>query len=78
MTDDKPKTDWAVVFAVVTSAASLVFSAGIVWANDQKQDADIAALKASDRSAYDRLARIETKLDIILADRKGGATSEAD
>lgn len=72
MTDpDNPKPDWAVVFAVVCSAASLVFSAGIVWANDQKQDAEIGLLKINDRSAYDRLARIETKLDIILADRKG-------
>ena len=64
------RLEWGVLFSVLASAASLIFTAGVVWTTVQTHDRDITALKARDAATTDRLARIETKLDIILADRE--------
>lgn len=64
------KLEWGVVFSVLASAGSILFSAGIVWSKVQTHEAAIAELKAKGDATTDRLARIETKLDIILADRE--------
>lgn len=60
------KLEWGVVFSVIVSAASLVFSAGVIWTTVQMHGREIEALKVRDAATTDRLARIETKLDIIL------------
>ena len=70
------KLEWGVVFSILASTASLIFTAGVVWTTVQEHSRDIAALKASDTGNIDRLARIETKLDILLVGKpvepKGG------
>ncbi len=63
------KLEWGVLFSFLLSSASVIFSAGVVWTTLQQHERDIVMLKANDESRVDRLARIETKLDIILADR---------
>jgi hypothetical protein len=60
------KLEWGVVFSVLASAASILFSAGVVWTTVQVHEREISALKASRDETTDRLARIETKLDILL------------
>lgn len=64
------KLEWGVVFSVIVSAASLIFSAGVVWTTVQQNTQEIAILKANRDATTDRLARIETKVDIILAERR--------
>lgn len=63
------KLEWGVVLSFLVSSASLVFSAGVVWTKVQVHDAAIASLNQTQVGNADRLARIETKLDIILADK---------
>ena len=63
------KLEWGVVFSVIVSAASLIFSAGVVWTTVQQNTQEIAILKANRDETTDRLARIETKVDIILSER---------
>lgn len=63
------KLEWGVVFSVIVSAASLIFSAGVVWTTVQQNTQEIAVLKANRDETTDRLARIETKVDIILSER---------
>lgn len=65
------RLEWGVLFSVIVSAASLIFSAGVVWTTVQTHDRDIATLKAKDAINTDRLARIETKLDLVLAGQLG-------
>ncbi|MFC0686285.1 hypothetical protein [Novosphingobium clariflavum] len=69
------KLEWGVVFSVLASACSIVFSAGVVWSKLQMHEAAIAELKGKDGATTDRLARIETKLDIMLADREAKQNS---
>jgi hypothetical protein len=64
------KLEWGVVFSVLASAASILFSAGVVWTTVQVHEREIAALKASRDETTDRLARIETKLDILLEGKR--------
>jgi hypothetical protein len=63
------KLEWGVVFSVIVSAASLIFSAGVVWTTVQQNTQEIAILKANRDETTDRLARIETKVDLILSER---------
>ncbi|MXO66248.1 hypothetical protein [Altericroceibacterium endophyticum] len=60
------KLEWGVVFALLSSAGSIIFSAGIVWQAVQQNSAEISTLKTSRDDSIDRLARIETKLDLVL------------
>lgn len=64
------KLELGVVLSLLASAGSIVFSAGFVWSTLQEHGRDISQLKTNDSSNVDRLARIETKLDVILSDRK--------
>ncbi len=63
------RVEWGVIFSVVMSAASLIFSSAVVWTTVQVHDRDIASLKAQATASTDRLARIETKIDIMLGGR---------
>jgi len=63
------KLEWGVLFSIVVSAASMVFSAGVIWTTVQVHEREITMLKQKDGATTDRLARIETKLDIIIVDR---------
>ena len=60
------KLEWGVIFSLFASAGSILFSAGIVWQKVQANDVRIATLETSADKNTDRLARIETKLDIII------------
>jgi len=62
------KLEWGVVFSVLASSASIIFSAGVIWTTVQQHEREIAFLKANDASGTDRLARIETKLDIVVSE----------
>lgn len=64
------KLEWGVVLSLLSSAGGLVFSAGIVWTTVQQHDREIIALKVKSDENTDRLARIETKLDLLLEERK--------
>ena len=63
------KLEWGVLFSVIVSASSLIFSAGVVWTTVQIHEKEIGQLMEGDRSQTDRLARIETKLDLILSNK---------
>ena len=66
------RLEWGVIISIIVSSSSLVFSAGVIWTTVQVHDRDIAALKTQASASTDRLARIETKIDIVLItkDRK--------
>lgn len=64
------KLELGVVLSLITSAGSVVFSAGIIWTTVQQHDREIIALKLKSDENTDRLARIETKLDLLLDERK--------
>lgn len=66
------KLEWGVVLSLLASAGSIVFSAGIIWTTVQQHDREIIALKMKSDENTDRLARIETKLDIVISDHMKG------
>lgn len=63
------KLEWGVIIAILTASANIVFSAAVVWTTMQVHDRDIETLKRQSAGDVDRLARIETKLDLILSER---------
>jgi hypothetical protein len=64
------KLEWGVVFSVLASGASIVFSAGVIWTTVKVHDSRIAALESKADANTDRLARIETKIDLLVEERK--------
>lgn len=60
------KLEWGVLISICASSASLIFTAGVVWTTLQLHDKEINQLQSADHDQVDRLARIETKLDLIL------------
>lgn len=66
------KLEWGVVLSLLASAGSIIFSAGIIWTTVQQHDREILMLKAKADENTDRLARIETKLDIVISDQLKG------
>lgn len=62
----RTKVEWGVIVSLCGSAASLVFTAGFLWGQVQANTKEIDSLRQSNTDTVDRLARIETKLDIIL------------
>lgn len=63
------KLEWGVIGSLIASTASLAFTGGVVYTKTLANERDIAVLKSNDQGQVDRLARIETKLDIMLAER---------
>ena len=63
------RVEWAVVFSVLASAVSLVFSAGVIWTTVKVHDVKIDALERQQSVNTDRLARIETKIDLLIGER---------
>lgn len=66
------KLEWGVIFSILAASVNIVFSAAVVWTTVQVHDRDIDALKTQSAGDVDRLARIETKLDLILTERAQG------
>lgn len=66
------KLEWGVVLSLLASAGSIIFSAGIIWTTVQQHDREILMLKTKADENTDRLARIETKLDIVISDQLKG------
>lgn len=66
------KLEWGVVLSMLASAGSIIFSAGIIWTTVQQHDREILMLKTKADENTDRLARIETKLDIVISDQLKG------
>ena len=64
------KLEWGVAFSVLASAASIVFSAGVIWTTVKIHDNRIISLEAKADGNTDRLARIETKLDLLIGGKK--------
>lgn len=60
------RLEWGVLFSVIVSAASLIFSAGVVWTTVQTHDRAIQDLQTSRNSSIERLASIEAKIDLML------------
>lgn len=66
------RLEWGVLFSVIVSAASLIFSAGVVWTTVQVHDRAIQELRSKGDSTTDRLARMETKIDLLLVREQMG------
>ena len=66
------KLEWGVVLSLLARAGSIIFSAGIIWTTVQQHDREILMLKTKADENTDRLARIETKLDIVISDQLKG------
>jgi hypothetical protein len=77
VSEEQPSSGMAVlerlgiIVSLLLSAGSVLFSFGILWTKVQQNEADIVIIKASNISQIDRLARIETKLDIVLDGSRG-------
>lgn len=70
--EDKAKwtlVEWGVIASLIMSGGGLVFSIGVLWADVQQHARDIDGLKQHDTDQIDRLARIETKIDLLIAGR---------
>ena len=65
------KLEWGVILSLLLSAGSVVFSAGVIWTTVQSHDDDIVLLKQAQANNTDRLARIETKIDIVVMREQG-------
>lgn len=77
------KLEWGIIFSILLSAGSALFSAGIVYGEVQNQDKRLvivetktAAIEAQNNTANERLAGIEANLgwlvDQYKADRDRG------
>ena len=79
--EEEPRTmnklEWSVILSLFASMASIVFWTGTLWTKVNQNYADIVLLKAAALGNADRLARIETKLDLILEDRAAAAKTAA-
>lgn len=64
------RLEWGVLFSVIVSAASLIFSAGVVWTTVQVHDKAIQELRTSRDNSIERLASIEAKIDLMLEREK--------
>ena len=60
------KIEWGVIASLLLSAFSAIFTAGFMWGQVQKNTADIQELRVESNKTTDRLARIETKLDVLI------------
>ena len=65
------RLEWGVIVSLIVSASSIVFTAGIVWQKVQANEVRITTLEATNSTNTDRLARIETKLDLLVSERPG-------
>lgn len=64
-----------IIVTLLISLAGFTFNVGVVWTTVQQHGRDIDELRKHDEAqalresgANDRLARIETKLDLLLGD----------
>ena len=63
-------SEWVAIGSLLLSVCTIVFVAGFVWGQVQSNTGAIKDLQASKAESIDRLARIETKLDIVLVDHR--------
>lgn len=63
-------TEIGVIASLLLSAFTGVFTLGVIYGDVQRNKDDIATLKPQVANVTDRLARIETKIDMILADKE--------
>lgn len=77
MQDTDGPSKWAItkieaglIASLLMSAGTMIFTGGVIYSQVQQAKADIAELKTHDSSTSDRLARIETKLDLLLDDQR--------
>lgn len=62
-------TEIGVIVSLIISIGTVLFTGGIVYAQVQEHGVSITELKTKDASTTDRLARIETKIDLMLQRR---------
>lgn len=59
---------WVAPISLLISLGGVTFSAGVVYAKAVQNTHDIAEIKKNRADTIDRLARIETKMDLLLQD----------
>ena len=69
----RTKLEWGVILSIMTSAACLIFTGGFVYGQVQANSREIARLRDEGDKTTDRLARIETKVDILVEAKTGKA-----
>lgn len=62
------RAEWGVILSLLLSAASIVFSAGVIWTTVQQQAIDIRDLKSKSDSQAEKLTRIDANV-LFLAER---------
>lgn len=64
------KVEWGLVFAIVMNIGTILFVAGVVYGDVQDHERRMLVIEQKSDTVTDRLARIETKLDLALTERK--------
>lgn len=60
------KLEWGVIFSLLISACSAVFSAGIVYSAVQDHEKRLSRVEVRSDSVIERLARIESNLEFLV------------
>jgi ABC-type nickel/cobalt efflux system permease component RcnA len=71
MEDEKPKIklgqlEWGVILALVMSAGTTLFSAGIVYGDVRSQEKRITAIELEDKATAPKLAAIEANVQFLV------------
>lgn len=62
------RAEWGVILSLLLSAASIVFSAGVIWTTVQQHSSDINDLRDKSDDQAEKLTRIDANVT-FLAER---------
>lgn len=62
------RAEWGVILSLLLSAASIVFTAGVVWTTVQQNSGDIRDLQSKSDNLTDKVTRIDANVT-FLAER---------
>jgi hypothetical protein len=71
MDEEKPqitlgRLEWGVILALVMSAGTTLFSAGIVYGDVRDHERRIEVIEGEGKGVSDRLARMETNIQFLV------------
>jgi hypothetical protein len=64
------KLEWGVIFSILFSGASTLFSAGILYSDVRSHERRIMIIETKSEGVTERLARIESNLDFLVEQYK--------
>jgi hypothetical protein len=75
MADNPPKIplgklEWGVIFSMLVSGGSAIFSAGILYGDVKDHDRRLMVIETKSEGVTERLARIESNLDFLVEQYK--------